>query len=194
MPMPTVHDVAAYILAKRGEMGTMKLQKLVYYSQAWSLAWDGRPLFDEPIQRWDWGPVVPALYSSHRKMPSIDRLDRGNPEALGPGDAATIDAVLRVYGDRSEWWLSNLTHAERPWREAARNQVIGHGELAEYYGQHRTEAREFPPEVLRGFQVLAMMPHEAVDGFLQDGSAPIEGLEDWLESGQGDPWQAASPG
>ena len=43
--MATVFDVAAYILAKRGEMTAWKLQKLVYYSQAWSLVWDQRPIF-----------------------------------------------------------------------------------------------------------------------------------------------------
>ena len=41
--MTTVHDVAAYILQKLGKMTTMKLQKLVYYSQAWSLVWDEKP-------------------------------------------------------------------------------------------------------------------------------------------------------
>ena len=44
--MASVFDVAAYILEKQGEMTTLKLQKLVYYSQAWSLVWDEKPLFD----------------------------------------------------------------------------------------------------------------------------------------------------
>jgi hypothetical protein len=57
----TVFDVAAYILEKKGEMSAWRLQKLVYYSQAWSLVWDERPLFDEPIQAWANGPVCLAL-------------------------------------------------------------------------------------------------------------------------------------
>lgn len=44
--MANVLDVAAYVLAKRGPMTAMKLQKLVYYSQAWHLVWDEEPLFD----------------------------------------------------------------------------------------------------------------------------------------------------
>ncbi len=44
--MATVFDVAAYILENTGSISTMKLQKLCYYSQAWSLVWD-----DKPIQR-----------------------------------------------------------------------------------------------------------------------------------------------
>ena len=42
-PRIQVFDVAAYILQKTGSMTTMKLQKLVYYSQAWSLVWDEKP-------------------------------------------------------------------------------------------------------------------------------------------------------
>ena len=34
--MASVFDAAAYILEKKGEMTTLKLQKLVYYAQAWS--------------------------------------------------------------------------------------------------------------------------------------------------------------
>ena len=58
----SVHDVAAYILKKQGEMSAMKLQKLVYYSQAWSLVWDEKPLFRAQIEAWANGPVVRSLY------------------------------------------------------------------------------------------------------------------------------------
>ena len=51
----TVLDVAAYILERQGRMPTTKLQKLVYYCQAWSLVWDERPLFDEPMRH---GPTA----------------------------------------------------------------------------------------------------------------------------------------
>lgn len=61
-----VVDVAEYILAQQGEMTAMKLHRLVYYCQAWHLVWDGVPLFDEEIQAWASGPVIPALYELHR--------------------------------------------------------------------------------------------------------------------------------
>jgi uncharacterized phage-associated protein len=62
----SVYDVAEYILAREGEMSAMKLHKLVYYCQAWHLVWDGAPLFDEEIQAWANGPVIPALYELHK--------------------------------------------------------------------------------------------------------------------------------
>jgi uncharacterized phage-associated protein len=55
--MPSVLDVAQYILQRSGGMTTGKLQKLVYYSQAWSLVWDQRPLFNERIEAWANGPI-----------------------------------------------------------------------------------------------------------------------------------------
>ena len=38
--MASVFDVAKYILEKQHPMTTMKLEKLVYYSQTWSVVWD----------------------------------------------------------------------------------------------------------------------------------------------------------
>lgn len=47
-------------------MSAVKLQKLCYYSHAWHLAWDGVPLFTEPIHAWANGPAIPALYEMHK--------------------------------------------------------------------------------------------------------------------------------
>ena len=60
--MVSAHDVAAYILEEHGPLSAMKLQKLVYYSQAWSLVWDDRQLFREAVEAWANGPVVRELY------------------------------------------------------------------------------------------------------------------------------------
>lgn len=45
-------------------MTTMKLEKLTYYCQAWSLAWDDVPLFDEEFEAWANGPVCPQLFEN----------------------------------------------------------------------------------------------------------------------------------
>lgn len=116
--MANVHDVAAYILNKAGPMTAMKLQKLVYYSQAWSLVWDEKPLFPEPIQAWVNGPVVPDLYELHRGRFELENWPKGDPSALNGEQQATIDAVLKFYGDKTSQWLSDLTHKEAPWINA----------------------------------------------------------------------------
>ena len=43
----SIFDVVDFVLGKYPELTTMKLQKLMYYIQAWSLAWDDKPMFKE---------------------------------------------------------------------------------------------------------------------------------------------------
>lgn len=114
--MNSVLDVAQYILSKRGEMSTMKLQKLIYYSQAWSLVWDGRPLFAEEIQAWANGPVVRELFHAHQGQFQVSEVE-GDSTKLDTTQIETIDAVLEAYGDLSGFQLSDLTHRELPWLE-----------------------------------------------------------------------------
>lgn len=139
--MATAHDVAAYILNKYGMMTAMKLQKLVYYSQAWSLVWDERPMFRERIEAWANGPVVPALYDLHRGQFQVRTWSSGNADRLPRDAKATIDAVLDFYGTKSSQWLSDLTHQEAPWVTARiglapgerGTRVISLASMHEYY-------------------------------------------------------------
>ena len=123
--MASVHDVAAYILNRRGAMSTMKLQKLCYYSQGWSLAWDERPLFKEPIRAWANGPVVYELFDAHRGQFSVRRWPEGNPDNLTKDERETVDAVLFAYGKLSGQQLSDKSHSERPWIEARAGMPAG---------------------------------------------------------------------
>jgi uncharacterized phage-associated protein len=116
--MANVHDVAAYILEKKGSMTAMKLQKLVYYSQAWHLVWFDRPLFGEMVQAWANGPVVPALFSQHRGRFEVEQWESGDSSQLDNEGKIAVDAVLEAYGNLSPTDLSNLTHQEAPWRDA----------------------------------------------------------------------------
>ncbi|GHU75690.1 hypothetical protein AGMMS49992_20150 [Clostridia bacterium] len=42
-------------------MTNLRLQSLLFYAQGWSLVLRGEPLFDDPIEAWDHGPVVPSV-------------------------------------------------------------------------------------------------------------------------------------
>lgn len=137
----SVHDVAAYILDQHGSMTTMKLQKLVYYTQAWSLVWDEKPLFNEAIEAWANGPVVRELYDRHRGAFKIGVWPDGDPSKLTEEQKDTIKSVLAFYGKRPSQWLSDLTHKEAPWREARKGlrdsergcHEITHASMFEYY-------------------------------------------------------------
>lgn len=136
-------DVAAYILDQKGPMTAMKLQKLVYYGQAWSLVWDDVPLFNEPIQAWANGPVVYALFRFHKGKykVSVRDFEHGDLAKLNKDQVETLQAVLDSYGGMSAAQLSELTHAEKPWKSARgsvddgekSNTTISHTSMKEYY-------------------------------------------------------------
>ena len=47
-------------------MSHKKLQKLCYYAQAWYVTIKNKPLFEDDIEAWVHGPVVPSLYSQYK--------------------------------------------------------------------------------------------------------------------------------
>ncbi len=139
----TVFDVANYIVNKIGPISAMKLQKLIYYAQAWSLVWDDAPMFDNKIEAWANGPVCRDLYDKHRGIyqVSVDKISPHSHQQLSPPQAETVDEVLRAYGDKSAQWLSDQTHSEEPWIKARAglkdgergSNDISHESMADYY-------------------------------------------------------------
>lgn len=141
--MANVFDTAKYILEQHGTMSTMKLHKLCYYSQAWSLVWDEAPLFNEDFQAWANGPVCPELFYKTQGKYSVnadDETDGDNDLSCNQQD--TIDRVLEYYGSHDAQWLSQLTHMEAPWIQARKgvpsgvgcSNVITKESMALYYG------------------------------------------------------------
>ena len=137
----SAHDIAAYILEKQGKMTTMKLQKLIYYCQAWSLVWDEKSLFPEKIEAWANGPVVVDIYEKHKGKFEVIKWRYGDSSKLTQKQKNTIKAVLDFYGGKSSQWLSDLTHREEPWKSTRRGLMPGqrgdreitHASMFEYY-------------------------------------------------------------
>ncbi len=126
-------------------MTAMKLQKLVYYSQVWSVVWEDDVLFAEPIEAWKNGPVVRVLWVATKGQFRIERIPTEHPRhGLGDRERGNIDRVLAVYGDKDAQWLSDLTHMEAPWKEAygqGQNTEISLETISEYYstiGSHES--------------------------------------------------------
>ena len=143
-----IMDVAQYILDKKGALSAWKLQKLCYYAQAWSLVWGDEPLFNDRIEAWADGPVVPKLYYLRRESSPAAKIPGGDSSRLSEEQRETIDAVLREYGDKSPRELITLTHQEAPWMDARQreglmqgqpgNAEISLGKMAEFYGLYGT--------------------------------------------------------
>lgn len=117
--MTTCEKAIRYLLAKMDEeagdvMTLPVLQKLLYYSQGFSLAITGKPLFEEDFEVWQMGPVIPALFEKYGKEPGFGIL---NPsETRAPGLTAeekdVLDQVYFVYGQFSGWKLRDLVLAD----------------------------------------------------------------------------------
>lgn len=138
--MTTAVDVMKYIKSQMSLNGEVQLQKLAYYCQAWSLAWDGTPLFEDRIQAWKLGPVVPALRF---------RDDTADANALHLADRATVNAVLTFYGKHPGYTLIHMTHDEHPWAVAwdgtdRCRQEITHESMRQFYTRKLLEGGETP--------------------------------------------------
>lgn len=131
--MASIFDTAKYVLKKLGPMSTMKLQKLCYYAQAWSLVWDNLPLFDEDFRAWKTGPVCEELFLEIRDKDAIGANDVvGKPENLSDNQKDTIDRVLEYYGGHDAQWLGQLTIMEGPWSMAlVKKSHLSEGERSE---------------------------------------------------------------
>ncbi len=98
----------------------LKLQKLVYYADAWFLANFDKPLIKEDFEAWAHGPVVPALYAKYRSH---------GWNALPPETGVKVpedlddylETVLEEYGQYGAKKLEKMTHDEEPWLAARGN-------------------------------------------------------------------------
>jgi uncharacterized phage-associated protein len=136
----TVRDVARYFLAlqdpEAGEdISNLKLQKLCYYAQGFSLAMRGEPLFRDKIKKWEHGPVIPPLWHDYkdfegRSIPKVVDLDL---DLYDSEVRNLLDEVYEVYGQFSGWRLREMTHSEPPWVNAPRDGEIKPSEMTAYF-------------------------------------------------------------
>jgi uncharacterized phage-associated protein len=124
--MYKVFDVAKYYLAKES-MSPKKLQKMVYYAYGWTLALLNDSvedlnfhLFDNRIEAWVHGPVIPDLYQEYKSYgwKAIPKLDVYAGEAFSPDVVDILEQVWGAYGSLSANQLETISHKESPWINA----------------------------------------------------------------------------
>lgn len=118
----------------------LKLNKLCYYAQAWSLARLGYPLFDDAIEAWRYGPVVSVVYSAFKacgKRPIEEPTYHFDESRLTSEELTLLTDVYMTYGKYSSTGLIEKTHeAGSPWRqvyEADKNNLIDETLLSSYF-------------------------------------------------------------
>jgi len=137
----SVFDVADIFLSLES-MTHKKLQKLCYYAQAWHLALLDKPLFNEPIEAWIHGPVVPQLYQEYKQYgwEEIPRKVCASEKIKG-NSLELLKEVYKVYGQLDGDELEILSHEEEPWIKARQDldelepshEIISHDIMRNYY-------------------------------------------------------------
>ena len=120
-----------------GELLTnLKLQKLLYYQQGFHLAFFGTPLFEESVESWMYGPVVPSVYDEYSKYGSASLPVTTQAITLTDDEERLFNEVFDAYREFSAIGLMNKTHSERPWIEAVphdRGTVITQDSMKAYF-------------------------------------------------------------
>ena len=143
--------VAHYLMAKnkaskRKGFTNKKLQKLMYYSQAWSLVLNDKRLIDDKFEAWVHGAAIPALYRRYKQFGFGDITEDFNESeftALDKSDRELLDTVWAVYGKYDADYLELLNHSEEPWQKARQNvspfesssTAISESDMKHYYGE-----------------------------------------------------------
>lgn len=128
-PPADLIDVTDYIIWAMGRqqfsLGTLKLQKLLFYSQAWHLALQGVPLFEGRFQAWVHGPLLVSVHErfkhSHSRFSPVtsESISRKFDSSSVPSSVKEhLDEVLDAYGQFTSIQLIEMTRGELPWIQA----------------------------------------------------------------------------
>lgn len=133
-------DVAKYFLYKANSDGdlitNLKMQKLLYYAQAWYLVNFSKPLFADPIKAWKFGPIVENAYYHFKRFgySPIKFFNREKIEEKTPDkEKKFLDEFYRIYIRYSASDLTQMSHREAPWRETPQSKEIPIGLIADFY-------------------------------------------------------------
>lgn len=148
-------DAANYLLyimsGAFDDLTNMKINKLLYFAQGYYLKEHGIPLFDDKIEAWEHGPVVPDVYSLYKEYgdkPIKDFDDTGAADKVDSEEKRVLYDVAKEYGKYTASALRNMTHVigspwDRVYQPDQLHKMIPVAVMREYFN----EMRELSPEV-----------------------------------------------
>ena len=116
----------------------LKLQKLLYFAQAAYLSLEGRKLFGDKIEAWDYGPVVPVVYrlfNQYGSKPIRKPKNSQYRQIIKKSDSEFLEEVWEIFGKFSANRLVYITHEHQPWQSAykSRSKEITSKAMKDYY-------------------------------------------------------------
>jgi len=147
----------------RSRIDPLQLQKLLYLAQGWTLGLTGDPLFREPVEAWEYGPVVPDIYHSLKifgaspvrtRLKAFDKVRRQvviAQELFDELEGEILRAIWDKYGNWSGSKLISLTHqVGSPWWQARHsgeyNARISHSSMIDWFAEEaeKTSLLNYP--------------------------------------------------
>ena len=143
-------DLAHWFVLKEN-MSHKKIQKLCYYAQAWSLAFNDMDIIEGiEFEAWPHGPVNRQLWDVLKRFgwrdikisdEMLDVIKQDNPLAFSKDQTEILNFVWENYGDYYADDLEAISHNEDPWKEARigknkfekSNQLISKETMKRYY-------------------------------------------------------------
>lgn len=107
-------DVAHYVIDKCSRNGSpvsnLHLQKILYFLQKFWLKELKCPLFDDEIEAWPFGPVVPNVYYNYCSYGALKITEEYDDIPIYQDDYENIDKIVKDKSDYDPWNLVKETH------------------------------------------------------------------------------------
>lgn len=128
--MEEIKSIERYLIENGNDVTNKKLQKLLYFSQAWFITLNTYEedqdqnltrLFREKIQAWRHGPVIPESYQRYKKYSyfSIEKKEVEEFDVLTNEEVKKfLNQILETYDDFTGDELESISHQESPWKDA----------------------------------------------------------------------------
>ncbi|WP_284928662.1 Panacea domain-containing protein [Candidatus Phytoplasma sp. AldY-WA1] len=115
-----IFDVANYIIQKKSELNHLRLHKIIYYSHIQSLIKRKKPLIDERLEAWLYGPVFPILYNHIKENNNgfiVNPSKKGDFKKLNNEEKEIIDNIFNEIQKYKPFQISDITHQQKPWKD-----------------------------------------------------------------------------
>lgn len=124
-----------------GSVTPLQLMKLTYLAHGWMLGLTGKPLLNEQVAAWRYGPVLPSLYQAirnYRDGPVDDVPVFAGAVTFAPDELSIMDQVADIYGRYTGIELSSLTHEpgtpwDMAWKASGQNTTISNDLIENFY-------------------------------------------------------------
>lgn len=138
--MVDIIDAARYLVflsygRKQYSLTPLKLQKLLYLAQGWSYVWDKKAAFSDEFEAWQYGPVSKKVYEEFKRYGRSEIPEREGIDSLRDFDVTeTLAAIWDEYGKKTAYDLVELTHQQKPWRDAySQKTKITNNSIKQYF-------------------------------------------------------------